>query len=163
MAAPVPLRSDYDPARLRGRARQSRDPDQTRRRWARHLTDLEGGPLPAITNEPADTRDRSHRRIGPTQGPPTKSAKGELATCKAYRVQQSAHTACNSQRKQAAVGGLANATFLGSDQRDFQVWLALRPSGDGRGLAANDARLGRCRYRRIGEVTALRASPLQEP
>ena len=31
MAAPVPLRSDYDPARLRGLARQSRDPDQTRR------------------------------------------------------------------------------------------------------------------------------------
>src|SRR5215207_8129276 len=31
MAAPVPLRSDYDPARLRALARQSRDPDQTRR------------------------------------------------------------------------------------------------------------------------------------
>jgi transposase len=31
MAAPVPLRSDYDPARLRGLARESRDPDQTRR------------------------------------------------------------------------------------------------------------------------------------
>ena len=31
MAAPVPLRSDYDPARLRGLARQSRDSDQTRR------------------------------------------------------------------------------------------------------------------------------------
>ena len=31
MAAPVPLRSDYDSARLRGLARQSRDPDQTRR------------------------------------------------------------------------------------------------------------------------------------
>src|SRR5215204_5743499 len=31
MAAPVPLRSDYDPAHLRGLARESRDPDQTRR------------------------------------------------------------------------------------------------------------------------------------
>ncbi len=31
MPAPVPLRSDYDPACLRGLARQSRDPDQTRR------------------------------------------------------------------------------------------------------------------------------------
>ena len=31
MAAPVPLRSDYDRARLQGLARQSRDPDQTRR------------------------------------------------------------------------------------------------------------------------------------
>jgi len=31
MAAPVSVRSDYDPARLRALARQSRDPDQTRR------------------------------------------------------------------------------------------------------------------------------------
>ena len=31
MAAPVPLRSDYDAAGLRGLARRSRDPDQTRR------------------------------------------------------------------------------------------------------------------------------------
>ena len=31
MAAPVPLRSDYDAGRLRGLARRSRDPDQTRR------------------------------------------------------------------------------------------------------------------------------------
>ena len=31
MAAPIPLRSDFDAARLRGLAKRSRDPDQTRR------------------------------------------------------------------------------------------------------------------------------------
>ncbi len=31
MAAPVPLRTDFDAAQLRGLAKRSRDPDQTRR------------------------------------------------------------------------------------------------------------------------------------
>ncbi len=41
MAAPVPLRPDYDAARLRGLARRSRDPDQTRRLLA--LAAIYGG------------------------------------------------------------------------------------------------------------------------
>ena len=41
MAAPIPLRPDYDAARLRGLARHCRDPDQTRRLLA--LAAIYGG------------------------------------------------------------------------------------------------------------------------